>query len=97
MEHTKQSQPLLDGPDLIDVIAFCKQHNLNAEKVGGWVWVDFPEKPPKPLRQQLRSFGFVWSSRRGMWAHNCGKPSKSAYDSHPWDKYPHTTISRANG
>lgn len=97
MEQTTQSQPLFAAPDILDVIDFCRKHNLNAERVGGWIWVDFPEKPPKTMRQKMREFGFVWSSRRGMWAHNCGKPSKSAYDSHPWDTYEHTSVSRGNG
>ena len=97
MKNETPTPSLLDGPDLIDVIDFCRKHNLNAERVGHWIWVDFPEKPPKTLRQKMRQFGFVWSSRRGMWAHNCGKPAKSAYQSHPWDTYPHSTVSRANG
>jgi hypothetical protein len=97
MEQNTESKPLLPSPDILEVIDFCRQRHLDAERVGGWVWVEFGQKPPRPLRQELRQMGFVWSSRRGKWAHNCGKPSKSAHDSTPWDTYEHTIVSRSNG
>ena len=85
------------SPEILEVIAFCRQSHFDAERVGSWVWVTFPEKPPKETRKSLREFGFIWSPRRGKWAHNCGKPSKPAYESTPWETYDHTVISRANG
>lgn len=93
----QQTESLLPMPDILEVITFCREHQLDAERVGGWVWVEFPEKPPRSLRQELRQMGFVWSSRRGKWANNCGRPSKSAHDSLPWDTYDHSIVSRSNG
>ena len=89
-EETPKSQ------NAIEVVNFCRHHNLEAEMVGRWIWVRFEEDPGEEICQALLEFGFRFSPRRGMWAHNCGKPSKSARDSHPWDTYPHTTVSRSH-
>ena len=79
-----------------EVISFCKEHDFNAELVGKWVWITFDEKPDSYLRKTLKDFGFRWSKRRGKWAHNCGHPTKSAYQSSPWDKYHRHVISGPN-
>ncbi len=80
----------------IEVASFCKEHNLNAEIVGRWVWVTFAKKPDTAIRRLLKEFGFRWSGRRKKWAHNCGHPSKSAMQSSPWDKYEHRVISSSS-
>ena len=79
-----------------DVIVFCRNHDLDAEQVGSWVWVHFEEDPGESLRQELKDLGFRWSPRRKKWAHNCGTPSKSARVVNPWDKYHHQPISGPN-
>ena len=76
-----------------EVIAFCKANGLNAEQVGVWVWVSFEENPGDEMRQMLKDAGFRWSPRRKKWAHNCGKPTKSAHQSNPWEKYGHKAVS----
>ena len=80
-------------PTSEEVIRFCRQYDLEAEKVGGWVWVSFDETPDEAMRQSLKDFGFRWSPRRKKWAHNCGTPSKSARQSNPWEKYDHFPVS----
>ena len=67
-------------------VAFCREHKLQAEIVGSWVWVSFAEKPDEAMRQLLRDFGFRWSARRRKWAHNCGTPSRAG-KGNPWEKY----------
>jgi hypothetical protein len=67
-------------------VAFCREHKLEAEIVGAWVWVTFAEKPDEAMRQLLRDFGFRWSARRRKWAHNCGTPSRAG-KGNPWEKY----------
>jgi len=89
-----ETQP--QTPDVLQVIDFCRQHKLDAERVGGWIWVSFPDKPPKALRTQLKDIGFRWSASRGKWAHNCGKPCLSAQQSNPWDTYEHYLVSRSD-
>ena len=78
---------------VLEVISFCKQHNFYAELVGKWVWVSFDEKPDKATLKTLKDMGFKWSRRRGKWANNCGHPTKSAYQSDPWETYHHRTVS----
>lgn len=80
-------------PTSEEVISFCRQYDLDAEKVGGWIWVSFAETPDEAMRQSLKDFGFRWSPRRRKWAHNCGTPTKSAKVSSPWDKYDHFPVS----
>jgi hypothetical protein len=79
-----------------DVIVFCRNHDLDAEKVGSWVWVSFAEAPDDELRQAMKDLGFRWSPRRKKWAHNCGTPTKSAHQSSPWEKYDHAPVSGAS-
>ena len=81
------------NPNVLQVVEFCRSLGLDAELVGEWVWVTFAEKPSKQMIQGLKDFGFKWSKRRGKWAHNCGKPTRSAHRSNPWDKYTHRTVS----
>ena len=53
-------------PDLEEVIDFCRSRELNAEKVGGWVWVSFDEAPDDEIRQSMTfsiTSGFRESSR----------------------------------
>lgn len=78
--------------NLIEVVEFCKEHQLDAEVVGRWVWITFQSKPDADTRNMLKSFGFRWSPRRGKWAHNCGHPSRSS-TGNPWLKYRHCRIS----
>ncbi len=78
--------------NVIEVVEFCKQHQLDAELVGRWVWVTFDSKPNAEIRQELKDFGFRWSPKRGKWAHNCGHPSRSS-TGNPWLKYRHCKIS----
>jgi hypothetical protein len=42
----------------------------------------------------MRLLGFIYSSRRRKWAHNCGVPSKSAMQSDPFEKYPRKPLIR---
>lgn len=83
-------------PNVLQVVEYCRSLGLDAELVGEWVWVTFEEKPSKEMLKTLKNFGFKWSQRRGKWAHNCGKPTKSAHVSNPWDKYNHRTVSGPN-
>ena len=85
MEAAKKSQT--PPRSVIEVVDFCREHNLHAELVGKWVWVEFDYKPDRQMRDRLKAFGFIWSARRGKWAHNCGHPTQSAHQSNPWDKY----------
>lgn len=75
------------------VVEFCRSYDLNAEIVGGWVWVTFETVPDAAMRQLLKDFGFRYSPRRKKWAHNCGGPTKSARFSNPWEKYDHFPVS----
>ena len=84
------------NPNVLQVVDFCRSLDLDAELVGEWVWVTFEEKPSEIMIKGLKDFGFKWSKRRGKWAHNCGKPTKSARVSNPWDKYNHRTVSGPN-
>lgn len=90
------TQEKTQNPSLHEVVEFCKALNLDAELVGDWVWVTFDKKPSKEMIKGLKDFGFRWSKRRGKWAHNCGKPTKSAYVSNPWQKYSHRFVSGPN-
>ena len=78
---------------LEQVIDFCRSHDLDAEKVGSWVWVSFEETPDEAIRQAMKDLGFRFSPRRKKWAHNCGTPTKSAHQSSPWQKYDHQPVS----
>ena len=80
-------------PTSAEVVQFCRNYDLNAEIVGGWVWVSFEEAPDEAMRQTLKDFGFRYSPRRKKWAHNCGGPTKSARLSNPWEKYDHFPVS----
>ena len=66
---TAKPQPQQDPahtPDLEEVIDFCRSRELNAEKVGGWVWVSFDEAPDDEIRQSMTfsiTSGFRESSR----------------------------------
>ncbi len=62
--------------DLVDVVQFCKDHDIPADVVGRWVWVKFDEKPDLETRDLLKSAGFRWVRIRGQWAHNCGYQSR---------------------
>ena len=81
---------------LPDVIQFCKTHNLPADKVGKWVWLRFPAKPPEQTRDLIKNAGFVWVKKRGQWAHSCGgyswKRSKAPYE--PREKYGSVSVDR---
>jgi hypothetical protein len=81
------------NPNVLQVVEFCRSLGLDAELVGEWVWVTFAEKPEAEIRKSLKDFGFKWSKRRGKWAHNCGKPTKSAHQSNPFEKYGHKSVS----
>ena len=64
----------------IEVASFCKEHNLNAEMVGRWVWVTFAQKPDTSLRRLLKKYGFRWSGRRGCERRiPCGRQSGSCH------------------
>jgi len=78
----------------LQVISFCQENQLDAELVGKWVWVTFAAKPAREIRDQMRLLGFIYSSRRRKWAHNCGIPSKSAMQSDPFEKYPRKHLVR---
>ena len=58
--------------NLIEVVEFCRVHNLPGEIVGRWVWLRFGAKPGPEVRELIKSYGFRWVNRRGAWAHNCG-------------------------
>lgn len=57
---------------LVDVVDFCKEHDLPADVVGAWVWCKFESKPEADLRKLLSAAGFRWHNKRGEWYHNCG-------------------------
>lgn len=80
-------------PNVIEVTDFCKRLNLDAELVGRWVWVSFPETPSKEIRKALKAFGFRWSGKRQKWAHNCGHPSLVG-QADPRTKYPCRAVSK---
>lgn len=93
---SKRKEKIEEAPktaNVLEVVNFCRHHNLNAEMVGKWVWVSFEEDPGEQVCQALLEFGFRFSPRRGKWAHNCGTPSQSAYQSDPFRKYPRKIIS----
>ena len=58
--------------NLVEVIRFCKEHDLPADVVGRWVWIRFEQKPSEETRALLKAAGFRWIHKRGQWAHNCG-------------------------
>jgi len=89
---TEQSKRSKSNHSIVEVLEFCKAHNLPARVVGRWVWIEFESKPSDSIRQSLKDFGFRWSRRRGQWSHNCGHPTKPARDYRPWDKYNTYTI-----
>ena len=92
--YDEPSQPSQQKPDygIEEVTNFCRQHYLNAVRVGNWIWVQFREKPAEQMLKLLKDFGFRWSKRRGMWAHNCGNPSQPGKEA-PWHKYPYMVVS----
>jgi len=92
-EQTTTAPEAKHTPDLEEVVSFCRSRDLDAEKVGGWVWVSFEETPDEEIRQAMKDLGFRWSPRRKKWAHNCGTPTKSAHSSSPWEKYDHQPVS----
>jgi hypothetical protein len=71
---SSDADPPADGKprNLIQVITFCKAHDLPAEVVGRWVWLEFESKPSQEIRDLLKGAGFRWVAKRGKWAHNCG-------------------------
>jgi len=62
--------------NLIEVVEFCRVHNLPGEIVGRWVWVRFTDRPGLGVRELLKGFGFRFVSRRAAWAHACGHPCR---------------------
>ncbi len=88
-DQAKKSKP---EHSLIEVMEFCKAHNLPARVVGRWVWIKFKDKPIATIRQALKDFGFRWSRRRSQWCHSCGHRSKPAFTYRPWDRYKTTTL-----
>jgi len=83
-----ESQSVQQQFSTVEVVSFCLENNLNAEMVGKWVWVTFAEKPARQMCEALHRIGFVFSRRHRKWAHNCGHPTKSAFASDPFSKYP---------
>lgn len=73
--------------NFIEITDFCRRLGLDAELVGKWVWVSFEDTPDEETRKALKEAGFIYSPRRQKWAHNCGHPSPSAFQSSPWQKY----------
>ncbi len=84
-----------ESKSIVEVLEYCKDHNLPARVVGRWVWVKFESKPNAEVRQSLKDCGFRWSRRRGQWCHNCGLPTKPARNYRPWDKYQTISIDEA--
>ncbi len=79
-EAGEKFNPATDRPrNLIDVIVWCKFHQVPADVVGRWVWVKFEEKPAAEVRENLKAAGFRWCKKRGEWAHNCGHPTRSGH------------------
>ncbi len=56
----------------VEVVLFCREHNLPAEVVGRWIWIRFDRKPALEVRQLLSAAGFGWSWKRRQWFHKCG-------------------------
>ena len=74
------------------VIRFCRDNKLPAYVVGRWVWISFESKPDTDVRAGLKAAGFIWSSRRGRWAHNCGYHTTKG-KCVPWFKYGEVAVS----
>ncbi len=77
---------------LEDIVGFCKFYSLNAVQIGKWVWVKFTGEPPIQMQRLLKRFGFRWSERRKMYAHDCGHPSQPSNEV-PWHRYAVNKIS----
>ena len=88
----KQYQPHRQDRSIDEVIEFCQKNSLNSIQIGSWIWVKFDRKPSEFVRKLLLRFGFRWSKRRKMWAHNCGHPCQPGNDK-PWHKYNCSNIS----
>lgn len=60
----------------------------HTKRVGHWLWIMFPEKPPEQTRIAIKEIGFRFSKRRSAWLHPCGHPcSRPARGYDPRDKY----------
>lgn len=81
-----------ESNSILEVLEFCKSHQLPARVVGRWIWCQFESKPPAEVRASLKSIGFKWSKRRGQWFHNLGRSSKPARNYRPWDRYETTML-----
>ena len=77
---------------LDDIVGFCKFYSLNAVQIGKWVWVKFAGEPNVQMQRLLKRFGFRWSERRKMYAHDCGHPSQPSNEV-PWHRYAVNNIS----
>ena len=58
-----------------------------AEVVGKWIWITFPEPPPEQVRSQLSQFGFHWNNVRKCWQHPCGQFATEGSRADPRQKY----------
>jgi hypothetical protein len=58
-----------------------------ASVVGCWVWLEFPEKPEKPIITSIKALGFKWNKDRKVWQHPCGKFCKFNDEEDPREKY----------
>jgi len=78
--------------NLIEVKAFCVEHEIPSIEVGSWVWTDFRKDPDGETVKSLKGFGFHKShrvrNRKAQWAHDCGHRTRGgSKDVNPWDKY----------
>ena len=58
-----------------------------AEIIGQWVWVTFPDKQPREVTAVLAQLGFHWNNKRQSWQHPCGTPRKRPSSQDPRERY----------
>ena len=58
-----------------------------AEIIGKWVWITFPDKQPREVTAQLAQLGFHWNNKRQSWQHPCGAPRKRPSSQDPRERY----------
>lgn len=86
-KQSRKTKSQEQNANVLKITEFCRARGFDAQLVGKWVWVSFDEAPDEETRKALKEAGFIYSPRRQKWAHNCGHPAPSAYQSSPWQKY----------
>lgn len=58
-----------------------------AQVVGNWVWITFPQRPPRQTTTTLSQFGFNWNKIRQAWQHPCGDAGSKRANYAPRKRY----------